>query len=102
MMYLKIWERYFLKQFLSMLFLFLFCFYGVYILIDYASHTSALSHHKIQIPWFEAARYYLYVFATRSEILLPVALLIAFVKTVCSLNTHQELSALMACGFKLK
>lgn len=97
-----IWERYFLKQFAAIFFLFLFCFYGLYILIDYASHTSALSQHHIQIHWHDIVRYYLYVFASRAEILLPLALLIAFVKTVCTLNAHQELVALMASGTSLK
>ena len=97
-----IWERYFLKQFIRMFFLFLFCFYGLYVLIDYASHTSALAHHQIQIPWYEVARYYLFVFASRAEILLPLSLVIAFVQTVCMLNSHQELVALMASGFNLK
>jgi lipopolysaccharide export system permease protein len=101
-MLMSIWERYFLCQFIRLFFLFLFCFYGLYVLIDYASHTSALAHHQIQIPWSEVARYYLYVFASRAEILLPLALLIAFVQTVCTLNSHQELVALMASGFKLK
>lgn len=98
----KIWERYFLRQFIRMFFLFLFCFYGLYVLIDYASHTSALANHHIQIAWDEVARYYLYIFASRAEILLPVALLIAFVHTICSLNTHHELVAFMASGFSLK
>lgn len=98
----SIWERYFLKHFIKMFFLFLFCFYGLYVLIDYASHTSSLSHHHIQIPLYEIVRYYLFVFASRAEILLPLALLIAFIQTVCMLNNHQELVALRACGFKLK
>ena len=99
---MTIWERYFLKQFFKIFCLFLFCFYGLYILIDYASHTGALAHHHIQIHWNDIVRYYLFVFASRAEILLPIALLIAFVKTVCSLNAHQELVALMAGGIKLK
>lgn len=97
-----IWQRYFLKQFTSIFFLFLFCFYGLYVLIDYASHTSALAHHQVQIHWYDMARYYLYVFSSRAEILLPLALLIAFVKTVCTLNSNQELVALMASGTSLK
>jgi lipopolysaccharide export system permease protein len=101
-MILAIWERYFLKLFIRMFFLFLFCFYGLYVLIDYASHTSTLAHHQIQIPWVEVVRYYLFVFANRAEILLPLSLLIAFVQTVCKLNSHQELVALMASGFNLK
>jgi lipopolysaccharide export system permease protein len=101
-MFMAIWERYFLRKFIRMFFLFLFCFYGLYVLIDYASHTSTLAHHQIQIPWSEIARYYLFVFASRAEILLPLALLIALVQTVCTLNSHQELVAFMASGFKLK
>ncbi len=99
---MTIWERYFLKQFFKIFCLFLVCFYGLYILIDYASHTGTLAHHHIQIHWNDIVRYYLYVFASRAEILLPIALLIAFVKTVCSLNARQELVALMAGGIKLK
>ena len=97
-----IWERYFLRQFCGLLFLFLFCFYGLYVLIDYASQSSIQSHHHVQIPWMDIIRYYFFVFASRAEILLPLALLIAFVKTVCTLNSNQELVALMAGGFKLK
>lgn len=97
-----IWERYFLKEFLKIFFLFLFCFYGLYILIDYASHTSALPHHHTQIDIKELARYYLYIFASRAEILIPFGLIIALIKTVLSLNTHQELVALLASGINLK
>lgn len=102
MMFTKIWERYFIHQFIRVFFLFLGCFYGLYVLIDYASHTSTLANHHVQIAWQEAARYYLYVFASRAEILLPLALLIALVHTLCSLNTHHELVAFMASGFSLK
>lgn len=96
------WERYFLRQFCGLFFLFLFCFYGLYVLIDYASRTSALTSHHVHIPLYEMIRYYLFVFASRAEILLPLALLIAFVKTVCTLNSNQELVALMAGGINLK
>ncbi len=99
---LKIWQRYFLKQFLQVFFLFLFSFYGLYVLIDYANHTSPLPSHSLQIAWTEIARYYLFVFASRAEILLPLALLVAFVKTVTGLNIHHELMALMASGISLK
>src|SRR5947209_8253825 len=102
MAFTKIWERYFIRQFIRMFFLFLGCFYGLYVLIDYASHTSALANHHVQIAWQEIARYYLYVFASRAEILLPLALLIALVQTICSLNMHHELVAFMASGFPPK
>ena len=50
----------------------------------------------------KSLRYYFFVFVSRAEILLPIALLIAFVHTVCSLNNNQELVALMASGFNVK
>lgn len=102
MIFTQIWERYFIKEFTKVFFFFLFCFYGLYVLIDYASHTSALPHHHVQIRGFELARYYLFIFASRAEILIPIALLIALCKTLISLNVHGELVALMASGFKLK
>lgn len=97
-----IWERYFLKETLKVFLLFLFCFYGLYIVIDYASHTSAQPGHHTQIEVKELARYYLYIFASRAEILIPFALIIAVIKTLLSLNTHQELVALSVSGIKLK
>ncbi|WP_039357324.1 LptF/LptG family permease [Candidatus Protochlamydia amoebophila] len=101
-MFRSIWERYFVSEFIKVFLLFLVCFYGLYVLIDYASHTSALPHHHIQLRIRELIRYYLFILASRAEILIPLALLIAFIKTVCTLNTHQELVALMAGGIKLK
>lgn len=99
-MMILIWQRYFLQQFIRMFFLFLFCFYGLYVLIDYASNRNILTHHYIQ--WQEVIRYYLFIFASRAEILIPVALLIAFVQTICSLNMRHELVAFMASGFPLR
>jgi lipopolysaccharide export system permease protein len=100
MIFTQIWERYFFKEIIKIFFFFLFCFYGLYVLIDYASHTSALPHHSSQIKWQELTRYYLFIFASRAEILIPLALLIATIKTLCSLNHSHEWVALMAGGFK--
>lgn len=101
MIFNRIWERYFLKEMAKFFFLFLFCFYGLYVLIDYASHTSALPHHHTSIKQQEMIRYYVFIFASRAEILIPFALLIALIKTLCSLNSSRELVALLAGGFKL-
>lgn len=102
MIFSQMWERYFLKEILKIFTLFLSCFYGLYILIDYASHTSALANHHTQIQLSELGRYYLFVFASRADILIPLALLLATIKNLCTLNTRQELVALMAGGFSLK
>lgn len=97
-----IWERYFLKYFFQMFFLFLFCFYGLYVLIDFASQSGTLPHHHGNAGWHEVAKYYLLVFSSRAEILIPLALLIAFVHTMCTLNANSELAAFMAGGFSIK
>lgn len=97
-----IWERYFLKEVIKFFSFFLGCFYGLYVLIDYASHTSALASHHIQIGWQEIGKYYLFIFASRAEILIPLAFLVALIKTLCQLNVHYELVAFMASGIKLR
>ncbi len=99
-MKIAIWKRYFCFRFLEMFFFFLFSFYGFYILIDYASHTGILSSHSSH--WKEMIVYYFYLFAMRAEILIPLALLIAFIHTTTSLNLHRELAAFMASGFDLQ
>jgi lipopolysaccharide export system permease protein len=98
----KIWERYFIRETLMTFFLFIVCFYGLYILIDYASHTSALPQHRTQIHWRTLGEYYFYIFVSQAEILIPFAFLIATIKTLCQLNMRNELVALMAGGIPLK
>lgn len=98
----KIWERYFLKEFLKGFFLFLLVFYGFYILIDYANHTTTLRHHHIHFSWKEFCFYYGCEFLKRMDILLPFAILIATIRTLCNLNVHNELVALIATGLNIK
>ncbi len=97
-----IWQRYFLKELFKVFFLILFCFYGLYVIIDYASHTGNLPGHHVQVEWKDLLLYYGYIFVGRAEILIPLALLIATIKTLCTLNVRNELVALMASGIKLK
>lgn len=99
---IKIWERYFLKEFLYGFFLFLVLFYGFYVLIDYANHTTSLHHHHVHFNWKEFAFYYACEFLKRLDILVPFAILIATIRSLCNLNVHNELVALMASGLNLK
>lgn len=96
----KTWERYFLKELTKIFCLFLFCFYGIYILVDYANHSH--SFHSYRFSFLDIMIFYGYEFILRMEVLIPFAVLIATIKTLCSLNIHNELVALMACGIKLK
>lgn len=101
-----LWERYFLSQILKVFFLFLFCFYGLYVLIDFSSHATHftqghLALHQIHY-WKEVGLYYLSDFSKRMEVLIPFALTIATIKVLSSLNVHSELVALRASGIPLK
>lgn len=102
MIFSKIWERYFLYELLKVFLLFICCFYGLYVLIDYASHAAVFHHHSSQFRWSEVIIYYLWDFDKRVEVLIPFAILIATVKTLTRLNVYNELIAMMASGVKLK
>lgn len=97
-----IWGRYFLTQMLKVFFLFLTCFYGLYVLIDFTSHATHFHHTHQAINWKEVGLYYLGDFSKRMEVLIPFALLISTIKVLCSLNIHHELVALMASGIPLR
>lgn len=99
---IKIWKRYFLKEFLSYFFFFLFVFYGLYVLIDYSSHASSFHYSHSLFKIYEIALYYLFEFIEKMEVLIPFGLLLATIRTLTNLNIHHELIALMASGVKIK
>jgi lipopolysaccharide export system permease protein len=92
----SIWERYIIKNILKMFCLCLFGFYGLYVLINYSSHSSSFHHYNLS--FLDIVSYYMYDFITRLDFLVPVALLIACTHTLCSLNVHNELTALLMAG----
>lgn len=95
-----IWERYFLRETIKTFTLFLFVFYGLYALIDYSNHATSFKHYHFTI--LDVLKFYAFEFVTHMDVLIPFAILIACVRTLCSLNTHNELVALMASGIKMK
>lgn len=102
MLFTKLWERYFFRELWKTSLFFLICFYGLYVLIDYSSHTRSFHHANVQFQWLETATYYGCDLVRRGEVLLPFALLIATIRTLCTLNVHHELVALMSSGLSLK
>lgn len=102
MLLTKIWERYFFWEFCKTTIFFIACFYGLYVLIDYSSHTRSFHHSNVQFQWLETVIYYGCEFIRRVEVLLPFAILIATIRTLCKLNMHHELIALMSSGLSLK
>lgn len=99
---MALWEKYFLKEFLKTFFLIIICFFGLYILIDYASHSSSKHYGHSSMHWLQLAKHYGMEFVLRAEILIPFALLISSIRTLFNLNVHNELAALQSAGIPLK
>lgn len=97
----KIWERYFLKEVLKTFGMILFCFYGLYIVIDYASRAGSQSLNS-STHWKEVMQYYLFELIQRLDVFIPFALLIATIRTLTRLNAQNELIALLSSGIKMK
>jgi lipopolysaccharide export system permease protein len=96
----RIWERYFCKQYFKAFLLFIICFYGLYVLIDYTSRLHAIQHLKLSVG--EVIYYYLFIFLLRMDILVPFGMIVATVYTLTTINAHRELIALLASGVSLK
>jgi lipopolysaccharide export system permease protein len=96
-----IWKRYVLREILKVFFLFLGCFFFLYALIDYSMHMQDfIADKKIQIS--HLAIYYFFHFVKRSDLLIPLALLIATLKALFALNVRGELIALQSSGLPRK
>lgn len=86
-------HRYYLKEVVKVFTSVLCGLFGLYILIDYTSRTSGL-----RLGFTELSQYYFLTFVYRMDILLPFALLVAGIKTLCQSNLRQELVAMRASG----
>lgn len=95
-----IWKRYFLKELAKVFLLFMGCFYFLYVLIDYSAHTKTF--HQEGVRFIDILLYYAFQLANRADILVPIALLIANVKVLTTLNMRNELVALVSGGIPLK
>lgn len=95
-----IWQRYILKQTLKVFFLFLFCFFFLYALVDYSMHLQEILKNK-KMLWGDLFFYYGMLFSKRFDLLLPLSLLIASVAVLTSLNQKNELLALQTSGIAM-
>lgn len=93
---MSIVHRYFLWELIKVFSLVLICLFGLYILIDYTSRA-----HSLHLTLDELTQYYFYTFVSRVDILIPFALLIAGIKTLCQANLRQELVAMRSAGIPL-
>lgn len=97
-----IWGKYFIRETLKTSFLFLVCFFGVYVLIDYTNHASTFHHDHNRFDWLEFCIYYSCEFVLRSEVLIPFAVLLGTIKTLCKLNSQNEIIAMLASGVTIR
>jgi len=100
MTFTKIWQRYFLIEILKTFFLFLFCFFFLYALIDYSMHMQEILKNK-KMSLGDLTIYYGMLFSKRCDLLLPLSLLIASVRVLTSLNRRNELLALQTSGIPM-
>lgn len=96
-----IWKRYLIKEILKVFFLFLFSFYFLYAMIDYSMHLQQIMK-STKIGMGDLSLYYTMLLSKRSDLLLPLALLIALLKVICTLNRKNELLAFQAGGISIK
>lgn len=96
----KIWERYVLGQVITLFLLLLLGICLLYILIDYSSNSRDFANSQIDISTF--ITYYLCNFSKQLHLLIPFALLLAVMRTLCAMNASHELTALLANGVQLK
>ncbi len=90
-------HRYFTRELLKIFFLFIICFFFLYIVIDYTSRLSSLG-----LSFSELVVMYACILVRRMEILVPFALLVASIKVLCQANIRNELVALRSCGIPLQ
>jgi len=92
-----IWQRYLFAHVLRGLCFFLLSFFLLYSIIDFSTHSQDfLSSHGIEYQ--KLCHFYLYQLIKRLELLLPLAFLIATIRTLVSCNLHKELVALQVSG----
>lgn len=97
----KLWERYFFKEILKLLFSLLFSFYFLYMIIDYSTHLQEmLKNQKITLKLL--VLYYAALFSKRFSLILPFTLLITTLSLLSSFNRKNELLILQTGGISLQ
>ena len=98
---MRLWKRYFLSELLKTLLLFLFGFFILYSMIEYATRMDDFfKNEKLQL--IPALHYYLNQFLKRIDFMLPMALLLSTIKVLTSLNMQNEWTVLQVAGLSTR
>lgn len=95
-----IWKRYFYKEIFRTICFLLFGFYALYIVLDLMAHIKDLRAGNTSFTTW--VTYYLCTFSRRLDVLVPFAVLIGTIRCLISLQTKNELVALLASGVPLR
>ncbi len=96
-----IWERYLFKETFKMFTLCLGCFFFLYALVDYSFHMQDFIVGK-ELQFIHILTYYVAQFVKRSDLLIPLALLLSTLKVLFAMNLKGELVALQASGISAR
>ena len=97
----RIWERYIFFATLRTFTFFLFCFYVVYIIVDFS--TQSVRFYSETAPTIIALIiYYLCQFVKYLDVFFPLAFLFTIIKVFSDMNTKNEFVALQTAGISSK
>ncbi|HAZ16055.1 MAG TPA: hypothetical protein DCY54_05440 [Parachlamydiales bacterium] len=97
----KIWQRYFFKEILRIFTLFLFSFYFIFAVLDASAHIQDFIRES-HLSFLSIVLYYLYQFIKYADLIIPLAVMVATIKVLSSLNNNRELAALQTSGMNTK
>lgn len=98
---MKLWHRYFFQEIFKTLFFFLFGFFILYSMIEYATHMDDFFKNEA-LNLRATLLYYLNQFLKRLDFLLPMALLLSTIKVLTGLNVQNEWTVFQAAGLSTR
>ncbi len=98
---MKRWQLYFYGEIFKVFFFFLFGFFFIFSLIEYATHMD--DYFKTStLTMASALVYYLNQFMKRLDFLIPMALLLSTIKVLTTLNARNEWTVFQVAGLSTR
>lgn len=98
---IKLWERHFYQEILKVFLFFLLGFFFLYSVIEYSTHMNDFfKENEFQVR--EVIFYYINQLLKRLDFLIPMAILLATIKVLTSLNLRNEWLVLQTAGISTR
>jgi len=98
---MKIWQRYLFSKLIKTFTFLLFCFFLIYLLVDFSVHGTQFLTAK-NGTFSQIVFYYLYTFSAHLELFCSLVFLLTLLRTLFDLNHSHELIALHMAGLSKK